>query len=156
MLFIRFFFSCVVLLVLSCRPAPTPFDTFVDENGPAVDLWIHGGRLLDGQDSTARLTDLLVRGDSIAFIGEVDGVRLQPARTIEADGRLVTPGFIDTHAHGDPLATPNFTNFLAQGVTTICLGQDGRSPATEDLAAWMQAGFTQTLDAGCGCIRNSR
>ena len=53
-------------------------------------------------------------------------------------GRTVAPGFIDLHSHGDPLATPAMENFLAMGVTTITLGQDGSSPEVSDLSAWMR------------------
>ena len=57
------------------------------------------------------------------------------ARIIDAQGRVVAPGFIDPHSHGDPLITPAFENFLAQGVTTITLGQDGSSPVVEGFPA---------------------
>jgi N-acyl-D-amino-acid deacylase len=63
----------------------------------------------------------------------------QPEQVIDAAGKIVAPGFIDAHAHGNPLSEDNkvFHNFLAMGVTTICLGQDGSSPRREDLRPWM-------------------
>jgi N-acyl-D-amino-acid deacylase len=51
----------------------------------------------------------------------------------------VTPGFIDPHAHGSPTSTPRFPSFLAMGVTTILLGQDGSSPDATELAAVMRS-----------------
>jgi N-acyl-D-aspartate/D-glutamate deacylase len=71
----------------------------------------------------------------------------------------LAPGFIDTHAHGDPFNTPAFQNFLAMGVTTIFLGQDGSSPHTEDLGAWMDSvdkikpGVNIGMFAGHGTLR---
>ena len=57
---------------------------------------------------------------------------------------MVTPGFIDAHAHGDPFETGDFQNFLAMGVTTICLGQDGNSPM-KLLDGWMTQLEKQSL-----------
>ena len=67
---------------------------------------------------------MVVRGDRIEWVGPVaPGLR---AKTIvDASGKLVTPGFVDMHAHGDPLS--NAKVLLAQGVTTIVLGQNGKS-----------------------------
>jgi N-acyl-D-amino-acid deacylase len=99
------------------------------------------------------------RGDSIAYVGVVDTQLITAARRLDATGRYVVPGFIDTHAHGDPLATPAFANFLAQGVTTICLGQDGGSPAYAALGPWMDRvdsvgpGVNIALLAGHGTLR---
>ncbi len=60
-----------------------------------------------------------------------------PLFRIDADGKVVAPGFIDAHSHGNPLSTPEFNNFLHMGVTTITLGQDGSSPEAERVADWM-------------------
>ncbi|MEX2473486.1 MAG: amidohydrolase family protein, partial [Gemmatimonadota bacterium] len=57
----------------------------------------------------------------------------------DATGLVVAPGFIDLHAHGDPTETPDFANFLAQGVTTIVLGQDGSSPDPTSFPATLDA-----------------
>ncbi|GJM25917.1 MAG: D-aminoacylase [Phycisphaerae bacterium] len=100
------------------------------------DLLIRGGELLDGTGAPARRADILVRGDQIARIGLFDGESISAEKIIDATGKVVTPGFIDTHSHGDPRKTPEFENFIAMGVTTICLGQDGASPS--NLAQWMQ------------------
>jgi N-acyl-D-amino-acid deacylase len=101
---------------------------------------------------------VLIRGDRIAYVGPVDQAQQATAKTIDATNLVVTPGFIDAHAHGDPTETPDFDNFLAMGVTTICLGQDGESP--EDLSSWMQEverikpGPNIAMLVGHGTIRN--
>ncbi|MGV3540331.1 MAG: N-acyl-D-amino acid deacylase, partial [Rufibacter sp.] len=100
------------------------------------DLLIKGGHLIDGTGKEAFKADILVRADSIAFIGEVDPTLVQVQKTIDATGKVVTPGFIDMHAHGNPLGKNGFKNFLAMGATTVALGQDGSSP--DELGAWMK------------------
>ncbi|MCP4248377.1 MAG: amidohydrolase family protein [bacterium] len=121
-------------------------------------LFIQGGTVIDGSGAAGRKADLLIRGDHIARIGAVDPAEAPEARIIDATGLVVTPGFIDTHSHGDPLKTPEFENFLAMGVTTICLGQDGES--AEDLAVWIKQVETArpavniAVFVGHGTVRN--
>ncbi len=133
---IVFSFYSVILFLTGCS-GPGPFQEFVDTHGRKYSLLIMGGKLLDGQDTSARTADVLIRNDSILFVGKVDTTLIELSQVIDATGKYVSPGFIDTHAHGDPLETPAFENFLAMGVTTICLGQDGGSPAYEDIGIWM-------------------
>lgn len=124
-----------------CKDSSTTdpiFEQLLSNEGGTYDLWIHGGKILNGVDSVAIKADVLVKEDEIKFIGQIDSSRIQVKRKINAEGKIVTPGFIDMHAHGDPLSTPAFQNFLAMGATTICLGQDGFSPAYRDINRWMQ------------------
>lgn len=100
-------------------------------------LWIRHGTVIDGTGSPGRRADVLVTADTVAFIGLVDSARIRAHEIIDARGKVVTPGFIDVHAHGNPLQHPDTRNFLAMGVTSICLGQDGSSPDTPDLGDWM-------------------
>lgn len=119
---------------------------------PDYDLWIKGGLVYDGSGAAPRKADVLVKGDRIVHVGAV--TKAAAARVIEATGKSVAPGFIDTHAHGDPLEDASFESFVRQGVTAVVLGQDGRTPGyasehgtDEDapplgrktLAQWMQA-----------------
>jgi N-acyl-D-aspartate/D-glutamate deacylase len=109
------------------------------ETGPPtgrVDLLIRNGLVLDGLGNEPVRADLVIDGGRIRFVGEV-AATLAPDRVIDAQGRIVAPGFIDPHSHGDPFETPAFENFLAMGVTTITLGQDGASPAVDDLGVWL-------------------
>ena len=103
-----------------------------------ADLLIKNGSVVDGTGEKAYKADLIIRGDSIAYIGSVDPDSLKGIRIIDASGKVVAPGFIDMHAHGNPVRTPEFDNFISMGVTTILLGQDGSSPASESLDDWFE------------------
>ena len=111
--------------------------------GP-YDLLIDGGTVVDGSGDPGRPADVLVRDGRIAFVGELDPDTIEMAEggeRFDATGLVVAPGFIDAHAHGDPTDPddPPFTNFLAMGVTTILLGQDGGSPPPAELAAHLDS-----------------
>jgi N-acyl-D-aspartate/D-glutamate deacylase len=127
----------LILAFLSCNSSD-PFSEFLEKEGPSFDLLLEHGKVLDGTGENAFSADVLIRNDSIVFIGEVKADLIEVETVIDAAGKYITPGFIDAHAHGDPLQTPAFENFLAMGVTSICLGQDGGSPAFADLRPWMQ------------------
>lgn len=101
------------------------------------DVWIRGGTVVDGSGAAPRRADVLLVGDRVVFVGDVEHV--EAGQVVDASGRVVTPGFVDPHAHGDPRRTPGFANFVAMGVTTICLGQDGSSPGGGALAPWLEA-----------------
>ena len=64
----------------------------------AYDLIIRNGSVVDGTGSKARRADIGVNGDRIVAIGEVDG---RAKKTIDAEGKTVTPGFVDIHTHLD-------------------------------------------------------
>ena len=99
------------------------------------DVHIVGGLVVDGTGAAPRRADVLITDGRIVAVGSPRGVDAK--RTIDARGKVVTPGFIDPHAHGDPRRTPGFANFVAMGVTTICLGQDGVSPGGRDFEEWL-------------------
>lgn len=122
----------------SCSFTPQEFEELVQEN-PQVDIVILGGIVMNGKSPVSFRADVVVRGDSVVYIGPVDTARLEAKTIIHAEGKVITPGFIDTHAHGNPLETPDFQNFIAMGVTTITLGQDGSSPAYADISLWMDS-----------------
>lgn len=134
----RYLVILLFFLSSSCRPPANQqrFQAFADQYGYEVDLWIREGRVFS-PDLRFEFTDLLIDDGKIVYRGWVDSTVLKPSRTIKANGAVVAPGFIDPHAHGNPLQTPEFNNFLAMGVTTIFLGQDGSSPLYDTLALWM-------------------
>lgn len=97
---------------------------------PAFDLLIRGARVLDGSGNPWFHADLAVKDGRIAAIGDLGAARA--ARTIDAAGRVVTPGFIDIHSHSDrglgDLELRYNLNMVAQGITLSVVNQDGRSP----------------------------
>lgn len=98
--------------------------------------------LVDGTGSAPRLADVLIANGRIARIAPPSAKAAGTAsRIIAGEGRVLAPGFVDTHSHGDPLES-SFESFLAMGVTTITLGQDGDGPRIGkdlDLRSWMDA-----------------
>lgn len=97
------------------------------------DVLIRGGLVIDGLGGPRKRGDVLIRGDRIIHVGEVDP-RVRVKREIDAAGNVVTPGFFDMHAHGGPLGDVEYA--LTQGITTLVLGQDGQSPA-EHIGNWL-------------------
>lgn len=95
---------------------------------PAYDLLIRNGRIVDGTGSPWHRGDLAVRGDVIARMAP--RIDAPAARTIDARGTVVAPGFIDLHTHAlrDILDVPTADNYIRQGVTTLVGGPDGTSP----------------------------
>ena len=81
------------------------------------DLLIKNGLVVDGSGDVPFLADVAVVGDSIAKIGHID----EPAKkVIDAQGKNVTPGFIDIHCHSDAIVFQPGKNpkRLQQGFTT--------------------------------------
>jgi len=90
-----------------------------------VDLVIRGGTVVDGTGSPARRADVAVRGERIVAVEE--NIDPGTARVIEADGRLVTPGFVDIHTHLDAQIAwdPIGSSSCWHGVTSVVLGNCG-------------------------------
>jgi N-acyl-D-aspartate/D-glutamate deacylase len=90
----------------------------------AFDLVIRGGTVIDGTGAPARTADVAINGDRVAAVGDAVGTG---RREITADGALVTPGFVDIHAHYDGQATWDrcLTPSSWQGVTTVVMGNCG-------------------------------
>ncbi|MEP6820422.1 MAG: D-aminoacylase [bacterium] len=126
-----------------------------------VDLLIVGGRVIDGSGTKPRRADIGIQGDRIVFIGNAETSGSTAARTIDATGLVVAPGFIDPHTHAmedlsDPKRKTN-DNYLMQGVTTVVTGNDGSSAVSIKalLDKWEQQGIgtNAVLLAGHGTIR---
>ncbi|MDP3070676.1 MAG: D-aminoacylase [Opitutaceae bacterium] len=89
------------------------------------DLLIRGGRVIDGTGRAAYAGDIAVRGDRIVALGALTGTA---RTTIEANGLVVAPGFVDVHTHSEDITDlPVAENFLRMGVTTIVTGNCGGS-----------------------------
>jgi len=98
---------------------------------------ISNATLVDGTGADRRQADVLLDGAVIAAV--FDAGSLTPAdtgaeRVIDATGLVLSPGFIDMHAHSDLQLLVNRDHYakLSQGVTTELLGQDGLSYAPVD------------------------
>ncbi|WP_224999681.1 amidohydrolase family protein [Cesiribacter sp. SM1] len=124
--------SCLLLLwtISACTPQKT---------ATAYDLLITQATVVDGTGEAPYVANVVISGDSIVLIDHDTTAAYLAKETINAQGLVLSPGFIDTHAHGDPLKTPDFKNFLSMGVTTISLGQDGFSPEHENPEVWMDS-----------------
>ena len=94
-----------------------------------MDLVIAGGLLIDGTGARGYRADVGVQDGRIVALGDLASV--QAARRIEAEGRVVCPGFIDMHAHSDLslLVNPTGDSKVQQGITTEVNGNCGFSPA---------------------------
>ena len=92
-----------------------------------LDLVIAGGTVHDGLGSGPRRADVGVAGGRVAAVGDLSGI--PAAERLDAGGRIVCPGFIDTHAHSEftLLADPRAEGKLRQGVTTEIIGNCGLS-----------------------------
>ena len=88
------------------------------------DLVIRGGTIVDGTGRAGFAGDVAIDGDRIVEIGDVSG---GAERTIDADGALVTPGFVDIHTHLDAQLAwdPDATSSCWHGVTSVVLGNCG-------------------------------
>ena len=102
------------------------------------DLVIRNGLVVDGTGAPARQADVAIDDGVVAAIGEVNDLGREE---IDADGLLVTPGFVDIHTHfdgqitWDPLLTPSFWH----GVTTVVMGNCGVgfAPAAPNRRDWL-------------------
>ena len=88
------------------------------------DIVIRGGSVIDGTGAPQRTADVAIRDGVIVEVGNVGG---RGTREFDADGALVTPGFVDIHTHYDGQAT--WDNRLQpssdHGVTTVVAGNCG-------------------------------
>jgi N-acyl-D-aspartate/D-glutamate deacylase len=102
------------------------------------DLVIRAGTVVDGTGSPARTADVAVDGGRITEVGRVDTAG---SREIDADGALVTPGFVDVHTHYDGQVTwdPWLTPTGWHGVTTVVMGNCGVgfAPCRPDRRDWL-------------------
>ena len=128
-----------------------------------VDILIRGGTLVDGTGSAPQRADVGIKGDRIAWIGDASATRVIAARTIDATGLTIAPGFIDPHTHaGGDLSgatTKGNVNFLMQGVTTVITNNDGGGPVDVggQIARWTQQGIgtNAAVYIGQGSVRGN-
>lgn len=102
------------------------------------DVLIKGGTLIDGTGDARYTADVAIKDGRIVDVGQLTGAA---RRTINADGLLVTPGWVDIHTHYDGQATwdPYMTPSSWHGVTTAIMGNCGVgfAPSRTHQRQWM-------------------
>ncbi len=102
------------------------------------DLLIKGARVVDGTGAPAAVADVAIKDGRIVETGRVTGAANE---TIDADGLLLTPGWVDIHTHYDGQVTwdPLLTPSIWHGVTTVVMGNCGVgfAPAAPDRHDWL-------------------
>lgn len=111
----------------------------IQNDSSSYDLVIVGGRVMDGTGNPWFDADIGIKNGFIVTVGDLSNARA--TRTIEFDGPrrpIVAPGFIDLHSHADGYGADGLRsddsdrraalNLVTQGVTTVVVNQDGRSP----------------------------
>jgi len=107
------------------------------------DVLIVGGMVLDGTGRSAQRLDVAIRGDRVVAMAPAL-TRSRATLVVNAAARIVSPGFIDLHAHLEPLLQlPLAESALRQGVTLALGGPDGGSPLP--LAPYLDSVRTKTV-----------
>lgn len=127
----------------------------------SADILIINGAVYTGIDSIARNWAVATKDDQIVFVGDLNDVAISAKRTIDANGLVVSPGFIDPHTHADrdlkDSTAAHNSPFLFQGITTVVAGNDGDSfyPTSEYTARYKSHGIgtNVALLVGHGTVR---
>lgn len=105
---------------------------------PAATMLIENAMIADGSGSDMFPGDVRVRDGNIVAVGTL--AALPGEQVIDAGGKVLSPGFIDTHSHheGGLADDPTALEAVSQGITTIVTGQDGGSeiPLSKMFAAY--------------------
>ena len=119
-------------------------------------ILIKNGIIIDGTRQDAYKGEILISNDTIEKIAKDNNIECNPDKIIDAMGKIVCPGFIDTHTHSDIMVFED--NYMEpkirQGITTEIIGQDGIGPAplpVEYIEEWKKVlapidGESQNID----------
>ncbi len=130
-----------------------------EKSAEDFDILITKGVIVDGSGNSAYEADIGITGDTIVEIGDLTGKTAM--KTIDAEGLVVSPGFIDIHTHcdeglGEVDSNVNL-NYLIQGTTTVQTGPDGLGTfkIAEIKAKWENLGIgTNVIPlVGFGVVR---
>jgi len=114
---LRFINICVLL----------PLVIFISQgcSKASYHIVIKNGTIIDGSGSPPFIADIGIAEEKIVFVGAID--KSEGDIIIDAQGLMVTPGFIDVHTHCDRgiSGTPTVDNYILQGVTTVIGGNCG-------------------------------
>lgn len=125
------------------------------------DILIKNGTIVDGTGSPGFSGDIGITGDAIVEIGDLSGKAA--VKTIDAEGLVLSPGFIDMHTHCDGglgrIDSNANLNYLSQGVTTVVTGNcgGGTFKITETKAKWEEQGIgtNAVMWVGFGTVREA-
>lgn len=113
----------------------------------SFDVLLRRGRVIDGTGNPWFRADVGIRDGKILAIGPLPAATA--TTTIDVSDKIVSPGFVDAHVHGDLalFMDPQHEPAIRQGVTTYVIGQDGvamapASPAVFDYVCRYTAGFS--------------
>lgn len=165
---LRLLAAAFAAAIVPALPAPA-LQLAAAQSQPPYDILVSGGRVLDGTGNPWFRADIGIRDGRIVAVGLLGDARAD--RVVDATGRYVSPGFIDIHSHADDgareiggatirtdsLHRKAAPNVVSQGVTTIVVNQDGRSPwPVSEQRALLEAqgiGPNVMLLAGHGTVR---
>jgi len=147
-------YFCLIILAIS-------FTSSCKQTTPGYDIIILNGKIIDGSGGPSFQGDIGITGDTIVAVGDLS--EKTAAKTIDATGLVVAPGFIDMHTHCDGgLGQVNSNanlNYLIQGVTTVVTGNcgDGTFKIAEIKEKWEKQGIgTNAVHlVGFGTIRQT-
>ena len=147
--------AAIVIVLGACSPVRGPQSSSV-----VYDLVIAGGMIVDGTGTAGYRGDVAIDGDRIALVSRQPIPPSRGRRMIDATGLVIAPGFIDLHAHLDPLLRlPDAESHVRQGVTTALGGPDGGGPwpfaPYLDSAQALGVGMNVAFLAGHNTIRRA-
>ncbi|HRE50202.1 MAG TPA: D-aminoacylase [Flavitalea sp.] len=109
-------FFCVLLII--------PYISFTQQ--AAADIVITNGKIIDGSGNNWYYGDVAIRDGKIIKVGDASGYAA--GKIIDAEKKIVAPGFIDVHGHIEAIVQrPEALNYLHNGVTTVITGNCGGS-----------------------------
>ncbi len=116
--FCRYSISPIILILLWVHPLL----------GQSLDLILSGGTVINGTGAAGYRADIGLKGKRIILVSR-EPIRDATVKRIDISGLVISPGFIDMHAHIDPITKlPEAQSMVSQGVTTAIGGPDGSAP----------------------------
>ncbi len=92
--------------------------------------------IIDGTGTPGKMGSVRIAGDKIIGVGQL--LPLPDEQILDGKGKVLAPGFIDSHSHHDRNLNdfPTALGAISQGITTIVIGQDGESDPIDSLKKW--------------------
>jgi N-acyl-D-aspartate/D-glutamate deacylase len=127
---------------------------FQEVDSVGHDVLITGGTVVDGTGAPAVRADVAIDGDRVVAVGDLAGTHAQ--RVIDADGLIVTPGFVDLHSHLDAQVgwDPTMSSSCWHGVTSVVMGNCGMTfaPVHAGQAELLATAMESVEDIPASCI----